>query len=285
MSSKSPTLEESVPLDLRFSESELEATREHLEAFVERMVDRAGAEGAVLGLSGGIDSTLTAHLAVGALGPDRVHGLVMPSEVNAADNMSDAERVARDLGIEYDVVDIGPIYDAFVEAFPDEETERRVETDPLRTAAGNVRVRIRAVLDYFVANAENRLVLGTGNRSEALTGYFTKYGDGAVDCHPIGNLYKQQVRQLAAYVGVDDDLVNKTPSAEMWTGQTDEAEMGLDYDTLDAILALHVDGPLSRAATVRQLGVSESQVDRVVDLYERSAHKRSVPPSPEPLHL
>jgi NAD+ synthase len=285
MSSKSPTLEESVPLDLRFSESELEATREHLEAFVERMVDRAGAEGAVLGLSGGIDSTLTAHLAVGALGPDRVHGLVMPSEVNAADNMSDAERVARDLGIEYDVVDIGPIYDAFVEAFPDEETERRVETDPLRTAAGNVRVRIRAVLDYFVANAENRLVLGTGNRSEALTGYFTKYGDGAVDCHPIGNLYKQQVRQLAAYVGVDDDLVNKTPSAEMWTGQTDEAEMGLDYDTLDAILALHVDGPLSRAATVRQLGVSESQIDHVVDLYERSAHKRSVPPSPEPLHL
>jgi NAD+ synthase len=183
------------------------------------------------------------------------------------------------------VVDIGPIYDAFVEAFPDEETERRVETDPHRTAAGNVRVRIRAVLDYFVANAENRLVLGTGNRSEALTGYFTKYGDGAVDCHPIGNLYKQQVRQLAAYVGVDDDLVNKTPSAEMWTGQTDEAEMGLDYDTLDAILALHVDGPLSRAATVRQLGVSESQIDRVVDLYERSAHKRSVPPSPEPLHL
>ncbi|WP_251341802.1 NAD+ synthase [Haloplanus halophilus] len=285
MSDESVILEASAPLDLRLSEAELEAVRDHVTDFIRRTVDSAGAEGAVLGLSGGIDSTLTAHLAVEALGAERVHGLVMPSEVNAADNMSDAERVARDLGVEYDVIDIGPIYDAFVEAFPGEATAERVDTDPLRTAAGNVRVRIRAVLDYFVANAENRIVLGTGNRSEALTGYFTKYGDGAVDCHPIGNLYKQQVRQLAAHVGVDDDLVTKTPSAEMWTGQTDEAEMGLGYDTLDAILALHVDGPLSRAATVRHLDVTPEQVDRVVDLYETSAHKRSMPPSPDPLYL
>jgi len=284
MSHESAVLEESAPLDLRLSEAELEATREHLVAFIEDIVDDAGAEGAVLGLSGGIDSTLTAHLAVEALGSEAVHGLVMPGEVNTADNMSDAERVARDLGIEYDVIGIEPIYDAFVEAFPGETTADRLETEPLRTAAGNVRVRIRAVLNYFVANAGDRIVLGTGNRSETLTGYFTKYGDQAVDCNPIGNLYKQQVRQLAAHVGVDEDLVTKTPSAEMWTGQTDEGEMGLDYDTLDAILALHVDGPLSQAATVRELDVTADQVERVVDLYERSAHKRSMPPSPEALH-
>ena len=284
MSNESLILEESAPLDLRLSEAELAATREHVTAFVESVVDDAGAEGAVLGLSGGIDSTLTAHLAVEALGADRVHGLVMPSGVNTAGNMSDAERVARDLGIGYDVVDIDPIFDAFVEAFPEEDTGDRIDTDPLRTAAGNVRVRIRAVLNYFVANAENRVVLGTGNRSEALTGYYTKYGDQAVDCNPIGNLYKQQVRQLAAHVGVDDDLVTKTPSAEMWTGQTDETEMGLSYDTLDAILALHVDGPLSKSATVRQLDVTTEQVDRVVDLYERSAHKRAMPPAPDPLY-
>jgi NAD+ synthase len=203
--------------------------------------------------------------------------------VNTADNMSDAERVASDLGIEYDVVDIAPVVDAFVEAFPDEVTGKDLEADPLRTAAGNVRVRVRAVLNYFVANAEGRVVLGTGNRSEALTGYFTKYGDGAVDCHPIGNLYKQQVRQLAAHVGVPEDLVTKTPSAEMWTGQTDEAELGLGYDTLDAILALHVDGPLSRAATARHLDLSTDLIDRVVELHERSAHKRAMPPAPEPL--
>ena len=284
MSNESLILEESAPLDLRLSEAELAATREHVTAFVESVVDDAGAEGAVLGLSGGIDSTLTAHLAVEALGADRVHGLVMPSGVNTAGNMSDAERVARDLGIGYDVIDIDPIFDAFVEAFPEEDTGDRIDTDPLRTAAGNVRVRIRAVLNYFVANAENRVVLGTGNRSEALTGYYTKYGDQAVDCNPIGNLYKQQVRQLAAHVGVDDDLVTKTPSAEMWTGQTDETEMGLSYDTLDAILALHVDGPLSKSATVRQLDVTTEQVDRVVDLFERSAHKRAMPPAPDPLY-
>jgi NAD+ synthase len=284
MSNESLILEESAPLDLRLSEAELAATREHVTAFVESVVEDAGAEGTVLGLSGGIDSTLTAHLAVEALGADRVHGLVMPSGVNTAGNMSDAERVARDLGIGYDVVDIDPIFDAFVEAFPEEDTGDRIDTDPLRTAAGNVRVRIRAVLNYFVANAENRVVLGTGNRSEALTGYYTKYGDQAVDCNPIGNLYKQQVRQLAAHVGVDDDLVTKTPSAEMWTGQTDETEMGLSYDTLDAILALHVDGPLSKSATVRQLDVTTEQVDRVVDLFERSAHKRAMPPAPDPLY-
>ncbi|MFB6256523.1 MAG: NAD+ synthase [Haloplanus sp.] len=279
MNDEAVILEESVPLDLRLSEGELAATRDHITAFVADVVDRADADGAVLGLSGGIDSTLTAYLAVEALGADRLYGLVMPSEANAADNMSDAERVARDLGIEYDVVDITPIFDAFVDAFPEEGVAERIDTDPFRTAAGNVRVRIRAVLNYFVANAENRVVLGTGNRSEALAGYYTKYGDQAVDC----NLYKQQVRQMAAHVGVDDDLVTKTPSAEMWTGQTDEAEMGLGYDTLDAILALHIDGPLSKSATVRHLDVTPDQVGRVVDLYERSAHKRAMPPAPDPI--
>ncbi|MFB6108959.1 MAG: NAD+ synthase [Haloplanus sp.] len=285
MSDESVIVGASVPLDLRLSESELDATRDHVVAFVGDVVDRAGATGAVVGLSGGIDSTLTAYLAVEAVGADAVHGLVMPSEVNTDANMSDAERVATDLGIEYDVVEIGPIYDAFVDAYPGETNDEATESDPLRTALGNVRVRTRAVLNYFVANAENRIVLGTGNRSEALTGYFTKYGDQAVDCNPLGNLYKQQVRQLAAHVGVPEDLVTKTPSAEMWLGQTDESEIGLDYDTLDAILALHVDGPLSTAATVRHLGVTEAQVERVEELYERSAHKRAMPPAPDPLDL
>ena len=283
MTEDETVLSESAPLDLRLSDEELEATREHLVSFIRDVVDEAGAEGAVLGLSGGIDSTTTAYLAVEALGEDGLHGLVMPSEVNDEDNMSDAERVAESLGIEYDVIEVEPIADAFVDAASVENSEDRVPEDPLRTAIGNVRVRARGVLNYLVANVEGKVVLGTGNRSEALTGYFTKYGDGAVDCHPIGNLYKQQVRQLAAHVGVPMDLVMKTPSAGMWIGQTDEEEMGLSYNTLDAVLALHVDGPLSKAATVRQLDVTEEQVDRVVELYEVSAHKREMPPAPEPL--
>lgn len=271
------------PLDLSLSEAELERHREHIVDFIREQLDAAGVDDAVLGLSGGIDSTTTAYLAVEALGADHVHGLVLPSEVNRDENMSDAERVAETLGISYDVIEIEPIVDTILDAVPSVDADADASSDPLKTAVGNLRVRTRAVLNYFAANRRNALVLGTGNRSEALVGYFTKYGDGAVDCHPIANLYKQQVRQLAKHLGVEDDLAEKTASAEMWSGQTDEAELGLDYDTLDSILALHIDGPLSKSATVRTLDVDEELVTRVRGLYERSAHKRQVPPGPEPL--
>lgn len=269
-------LQKETGVELLFSDDELEARRQNIVEFIADTVDDAGAEGAVIGLSGGIDSTTTAYLAVEALGADSVHGLLMPSSVNPDADETDAERVAEALDIEYDTVEINPIVDAFVDAAPDHAAEDRM-------ALGNVRVRTRAVLNYFLANAEGRIVLGTGNRSEAATGYFTKYGDQAVDCNPIGNLYKCQVRQLARDLGVPEDLVTRTPTAAMWEGQTDEEEMGLGYDDLDAILALHVHGPLSKHATVETLDVPEGAVDRVVELYEASAHKRSMPPAPEAL--
>ena len=275
---------EDAPLDLRLSEAELTAAREEAPAFVSRVADDAGADGAVLGLSGGVDSSTVAYLAVEALGPDRVHGLVMPSDVTSEESTTDGERVAEALGIEYDVLDVAPVVDAVLDAGPDEELRAQAAegTDPARTAVGNVRVRARAVLNCLVANAENRVVLGTGNRSEAMTGYYTKYGDQAVDCNPIGPLYKQQVRQLATDLGVPDRVVEKPPSAEMWLDQTDEGELGLDYDTLDAILALHIDGPLSTAATVRAVDdVSEAQVERVDELVAVSEHKRHMPPAPD----
>ena len=274
--SNSEALMEKTGVELLFSEVELEARRDHIVDFIAEMVDDAGAEGAVIGLSGGIDSTTVAYLACEALGADAVHGLLMPSSVNPDDDETDAERVATTLGIEYDTLEINPIVDAFVDSAPDHAAEDRM-------ALGNVRVRTRAVLNYFVANAESRLVLGTGNRSEAATGYFTKYGDQAVDCNPIGNLYKCQVRQLARALGVPEELVTRTPTAQMWEGQTDEEEMGLGYDELDAILALHVDGPLPKHATVETLDISEEAVDRVVELYETSAHKRAMPPAPDPV--
>ena len=275
MTASEPIIE-GTNVELLFSKSELQRRRDHIVEFIEETIETAGADRAVLGLSGGIDSTTVAYLAVEALGPDRVHGISMPSSVNPDADETDAERVANALDIEFDVIDINPIVDAFVDAAPDHAADDRM-------ALGNVRVRTRAVLNYFVANAEDGLVLGTGNRSEAATGYFTKYGDQAVDCNPIGNLYKCQVRQLARELGVPEDLVSRTPTAAMWEGQTDEEEMGLGYDELDAILAVHVDGPLSKSATVRTLDVPESAVDRVVELYETSAHKRAMPPAPEPL--
>ncbi|GAD52772.1 NAD synthetase [Halarchaeum acidiphilum MH1-52-1] len=263
------------PLDLRFSEEELAAERAHIETFIEGRLDAAGVERAVIGLSGGVDSTTTAHLAVEALGAENVHGLVMPGEVSDADNMSDAERVAESLGIEYDVLEINPIVDEFLDAVPE------AEGDTL--AVGNARARSRAVLLYLVANHEEALVLGTGNRTEAAIGYFTKYGDGAVDCHPIGNLYKQQVRQLAADLGAATDLVEKTPTAGLWAGQTDEAEIGMDYDTLDAIIALTIDGQVPPEATAEIADTTVENVEHVRDLHAGSEHKRHVPPAPDAL--
>lgn len=266
-----------IPIELQLSEQELQAHREQITTFITEIVADANAEGAVIGLSGGIDSTLTARLAVEALGTDAVHGLVLPSSVNPETSMSDAEQVAQTLEIEYDVIEIEPVVDAVFEAYPE-----GVDT---QTAAGNVRVRARALFNYFVANTENAIVLGTGNRSEALTGYFTKYGDQAVDCNPIGNLYKHHVRQLARHVGVRDALVEKAASAEMWQGQTDAEEMGVTYDLLDAVLVLSVDGPLSQRATAESLGVDRAAVERVTQLYHESEHKRQLPPVPEELDL
>ena len=262
-------------LNLHFSDAELEQRRDHITAFIRNQVDAAGADGAVLGLSGGIDSTLTASLLVDALGVENVHGLVLPGTVSSDENMSDAERVAQDLEISYDVIELEPVIDSLLAAYPDAEGDHM--------AIGNARARVRAVLNYLVANHENRLVVGTGNRSEAAVGYFTKYGDGAVDCHPIGNLYKAQVRQLARHMGVAEDLVSKPPTAGLWADQTDEDELGISYETLDSILATHIDGPLSVAATCRLLEVDDATVEKVRGMYERSEHKRQVPPAPEPL--
>ncbi|ACV11528.1 NAD+ synthetase [Halorhabdus utahensis DSM 12940] len=263
------------PLDLSLSAAELDARREHITDFIADQLDAAGVDRAVLGLSGGVDSSLVAHLAVEAIGAENLHGLVMPSSVNDEATMSDAERVAMELGIEYDVIEINPIVDTFLDAYPEAEGEKM--------AVGNVRVRARAVLNYLVANTENALVLGTGNRTESLTGYFTKYGDGAVDCHPIANLYKQQVRQLARHVGVPQEIAERTPTAGMWVDQTDEGELGVEYDTLDSILALAIEGEVGTSATARIVGVDREIVERVRDLFEQSGHKRSMPPAPAKL--
>lgn len=259
-------------VSLRLSDAELEARREQIVVFIADQVEAAGTDGVVIGLSGGIDSSLTVVLAVEALGPDDVYGLSLPAAVSADRHQSDAERLATDLGIPFEEIDIEPVVDALDDAFP--------EGSMGTFARGNARARVRAVMNYALANDENRLVLGTGNRTEALVGYFTKYGDGAVDCHPIGNLYKCQVRQLARFVGVPEDIVEKSPTAELWENQTDEEELGIDYDTLDRVLALYVDGPYPKAATAESAECSIETVEHIAGMVATSEHKRAVPPSP-----
>ena len=240
--------------------------------FIARKVDEAGADGVVLGISGGIDSATASALAVEALGADAVHGLVMPSEVSEGENMSDAERHARDFGIEYDVIGIQPVVEAFLEEYPEEAGEE---------AVGNLAARVRMCYNYLAANDEDLLVLGTGNRSEMLLGYYTKYGDGGVDILPIGGLYKTEVREVARRLGVSEDIVEKPPTAGLWEGQTDEEELGAPYDVIDDFLRAYIDDGAHPEEAADAAGVDVETAQRLVDLYRRSEHKRKTPPYPD----
>ena len=269
----SQTQETVEALDLRFTREELNERVEGQISFIEQQVEHGGYDGALIALSGGIDSTTTAYLAVEALGADDVHGLLLPREVNKDENMNDAERVAEELDISYDIVRIdGIVEDAF--------DATGVDADDVEEHVGTTSARARMLVNYLVAGEKNKLVLGAANRAELSTGYLTKFGDGGVDCNPLGNLYKQQVRQVAAYLGVDEDIVQKTPTAEMANYGTDEEELGIDYDTLDAILALHVDGQVPASVTARLSDTSIETVEHVVQLYEQSQHKRTPPETP-----
>jgi NAD+ synthase len=274
------TQDEIAPIDLQFSSDELEAELGRITSFIEQQVAERGVEGVVIGLSGGVDSTTVAHLAVEALGVKAVHGLVLPRETNRDENMSDAERVAADLGITYDVIEIDPVMDPLLDIEVGEDAANAADEDWDNRFVGNASARVRMTVNYLVANRENKLVLGTGNRVELALGYITKYGDGGVDCNPIGDCYKQQVRQLAAHFGVDEALVQKTPTGGMVDYGTDEEEIGVEYDTLDAILALAIDGDVPAAAAARIADTTPETIDRIEEMEAANAHRRTAPPTP-----
>ncbi len=200
---------------------------ERIEEFIRRKVDEANAEGVVVAVSGGVDSATVAFLCKRALGSERVFGLILPeSGVTSQQDVEDAIEVAKMLGIEYKIIDIADIVKSFLEKVGEGD----------RMAVANLKPRIRMTINYYHANSMNRLVAGTGNKSELMVGYFTKYGDGGVDFLPIGDLYKTEVFELARYLGVPEKIITKKPSAGLWVGQTDEDEMGISYAELDEIL-------------------------------------------------
>ena len=229
----------------------------------------AGAERFVLGLSGGIDSAVVCALCARAsdAGGQGVLGAIMPSHSNPTD-AEHAGLVAAAFGVDTVRVDLSPVADALLAAVPpaDGGTPERA-----RLAVANVRPRLRMATLYYLANLHNGIVVGTGNRSEAEIGYFTKYGDGGVDLLPIVDLYKFEVRALARELGVPEPVIAKPPSAGLWTGQTDEAEIGLSYDQLDAALVAIAGGDTT--------GVDPAVLDRVRRLNAGSAHKRRPVPA------
>jgi NAD+ synthase len=257
-----------VSADLRIEPGE---TAAEIENFISSQIARASAAGAVLGLSGGLDSTVTAYLTVRALGPDRVYPFILPYHTSSEETLADARLVAKKLGLAVAVLDVTPQIDAYFEAIGDQT--------PLRL--GNKVARERMSILYDQAKARGALVVGTGNRSERLLGYATLWGDMACDLAPLGGLFKTQVQQLAVHLRVPQRIIEKPPTADLWPGQTDEAELGISYQEADPLLHLLVDRRLA-VPDILALGCDAAEVKRLRRLLRASAHKRRLPPSPSP---
>ena len=242
-----------------------------IEAFIVHSVQESGRNGVILGLSGGIDSALVAKLCADSIGPERVLALALPDGKGGRD-LKDARRFAKAIGIEFRIVNIGPIASAL---------EKRVKAAEANTVArGNLRARARMTVLYYGANTENRVVMGTGNKSEILIGYDTKFGDAGADFMPIGDLYKTQVQEMAMHLGLPNEIVEKTPSAGLWPGQTDEGELGITYADLDRVL-LGIELQMEPEAIAEKAQVPLERVRHVEALVSSSVHKRKVPLIPK----
>lgn len=242
--------------------------------FIRSETHKAGVDGAVIGISGGIDSALTAALTVKALGKEKVLGIHMPeSGLTSAEDGDDAKTLADWLGIELRTIDISEIISAFMDAVPESESADRL-------TRGNLKARVRMSLLYFHANQLNRMVMGTGNKTEILLGYFTKYGDGGVDLEPIGELYKTEVWELSRRLGVPENLITKKPSAGLWAGQTDEAELGISYVKVDQVLRM-LERNEAPETIQNSLEISIQQLNSVIKRIESSEHKRKAAPVPK----
>ncbi len=235
--------------------------------FIRGQLRQAGFERAVLGLSGGIDSALVAFLTAEAIGAERLLCVLMPYRTSSPESLADAGEVVRRLGAPSQVVDITPMVDGYFAVDAD--------ASPLRR--GNFMARMRMAVLYDRSATWGGLVVGTGNKTETLIGYTTLFGDSACAFNPIGDLYKSQVRQMAAAMGVPEAVIRKAPSADLWPGQTDESEAGFSYPLLDRLLYWRIDKRRS-VEELAELGFDPGLVERVDRMVAGSEFKRQVPP-------
>ncbi len=250
----------------------VEKTKDDIVKFIQSKVSEAKTDGIVVGLSGGIDSTLIAYLACEAVGKENVFGIIMPSTTTPTEDKIHGISIAQGLGIDYNEIAIDSILNEFL-------FMTQLEEDNL--AIGNLKARIRMSIIYFYANQKKYLVSGTGNKSEILIGYFTKHGDGACDIEPIGDLYKTDVFKLSRYMGVPEDIIDKPPRAGLWNNQTDEAEIGMSYDLIDQILYQYCEKSKKDKEISEMLEIPVDDVDMIIDKINRNKHKSKVPESPQ----
>ncbi|QIM69108.1 NAD(+) synthase [Basfia succiniciproducens] len=221
-----------------------------------------GMDGYTLGVSGGIDSAVCAHLVARTGAP--VQALILPAEVTSPSDVADAQATLESAGIDGQIISIAPWYDLIMQQL---SPVLNSEPERINVLKGNLMARLRMIALFTTAQSHRSIVLGTDNAAEWLTGYFTKFGDGAADVLPLAGLRKEQVFELGRYLGVPQSVLDKKPSAGLWAGQTDEAEMGVTYAEIDAYL---------RGETV-----SPQALQQIRFWHNRSHHKRMLPPKPK----
>ncbi len=237
-----------------------------LKSFLLNEIRKFGFSSIVLGLSGGIDSAVVCELAVRALGAENVLALMMPYASSSSDSIDHAELMIKKLGIRAEEISITPAVDAFFLSVPKEELLRR----------GNIMARTRMVFLYDVSARDGRLVAGTSNKTELLLGYGTLFGDMASAVNPIGDLYKTQIRGLARHLGIPEPLIAKSPSADLWEGQSDEADLGFSYEAVDLLLYMMLEKRMDKPSILNQ-GIEEPFYDRVRKMVVRNQYKRMMP--------
>lgn len=243
----------------------MKTTEEKIALTVEwlrEQVAKSGTKGILVGLSGGIDSSVVAHLIKRAF-PENAFGVILPCKSNPKD-AADGEAAAHAAGLDFTTIDLTDVHESLHGQISDKMASK--PTDNARLTDANLRARLRMTTLYGIANHMNYLVAGTDNAAEILTGYFTKYGDGGVDILPIANLTKREVFEWGRILGVPQSVLDRAPSAGLWDGQTDESEMGTTYDRIDDYLE----------------GKAIPEADKAIieRLHARSAHKRQMPPAP-----
>ncbi len=236
----------------------------NIQNWIDNYVKSANAENIIVGLSGGIDSAVTAALCTKALGNKNVFGLSLPCG-SVSQDLEDAKFVAKSLKIDFTVFDLNPIYEKFLKLIGPNYKENNL-------ANANLKPRLRMATLYFYGQTKGKsLIAGTSNRAELAIGYFTKYGDGAADFEPLASLYKQEVRKLAKILRIPERIITKPPSAGLWVGQTDEGEIGLTYDIIDEIL-YRIDYDIDFN------GLIDKNIQKVRDLMSSARHKLKMPP-------
>ena len=248
----------------------LDEVEKRIKRFIREYVENAEAEGIVLGMSGGIDSGTVAALSALSIGGDRVLGLMLPEEETySSKDIEDAKIVAKKFGLKTEKCDITPVLRSFYETIP--------IFDPAdRLCKGNIKARTRMIYLYYYANKLNRIVCGSSDKSETMMGYFTKWGDVAADISPLMDLYKTQVRKLAAHLGFPAKLSAKPSTPALWPNQLAETELGIKYEKLDLIL-YGLERFMTTAEIAQQLRVKETLVESVKNRWLSVEHKRRLP--------